>query len=66
MAQDKEQRQAKQHKLQIRKRKYERHRPHKNPGVNPVKAVTVSYKIKSYVLVCSILENIHSNISMFQ
>ena len=40
--------------------------PTKKPGVNPVKAVTVSYEIKSYVLVYSILNDIQSNFIMFQ
>ena len=65
LIQDTERRQTKNQKLQLRKRKYERHRPHKKSGVNPVKAVTVSYEIKSYVLVYSILKDIQSNFIMF-
>jgi hypothetical protein len=40
LIQDTERRQTKHQQLQLRKRKYERDRPHKKPGVNRVKAVT--------------------------
>jgi D-aminopeptidase len=66
LIQDTERRQTKHQQLQLRKRKYERDRPHKKPGVNRVKAVTVSYEIKSYVLVYSILKDILSNFILFQ